>query len=401
MEQAKNPDIVYTNKSIAKNTFYNLLGNLIPIIFAIIFIPPLIKGLGTERFGILSIAWMIVGYFSFFDFGIGRGMTKIIAEKIGLNQYDQIPKIFWTSIFLMISVSLLATIGLIIFIPSLVNIFNISKHLQKETISIFYVLAFAIPIVTTMTGLRGLLEAYQKFSTINILKVILGIFTFLGPVLVLLVSNSLFWIIVFLISIRIVIWIFYLLQSFRINREIRRNVKLDFNSIEPVLKFSIWITVGNIIVPIIFYSDRFLIGALISASAITYYVTPYEVVTKLMLIPDALSGVLFPVFSASFINNPDLTKKLFLRGGKFIFLILYPLVFFIVTFSFEGLNLWLGENFAQKSTFNFTVFNYRCNDELYLSNSDKFLSRNRKTKDNYVDCSGRTACVFSRNVVCH
>ena len=350
MKKTENLYISYSNKAIAKNTLFNLLGNVVPMLFALFFIPPLIKSLGVERFGILGIAWMIIGYFSFFDFGIGKGLTKIIAERIGLNQTDQIPKIFWTSLLLMISLSLLLSFILSFFIPSLTGIFSISEHLKQESEYIFYILAFSIPLVTTMAGLRGVLEAYQKFATINIIKSVLGIFVFLGPFIVLIITDSLFWIVVFLIFTRVMIWIFYLIQCLKVNKSIKKEIKIDFNSIRPVLRFSIWITVANIVVPLIFYSDRILIGALISASAITYYITPYEVITKLMLIPDALSGVLFPVFSASFLSKPDIAKNFFLRGAKFIFLILYPIVFLVTTFSFEGIEFWLGEKFAQTSS---------------------------------------------------
>ena len=349
MKEAENPQLSFSGKSIARNTLYNLLGNIIPILFAILFIPPLIKGLGAERFGILSIAWMIIGYFSFFDFGIGRGLTKIVSELIESKQSEKISEIFWTSVLLLFSVSLVFTIFLLFFVPTFVQIFNISEELRDETENIFFILALAIPIVTTMASFRGMLEAYQKFAIINILKVILGALTFLGPLVVLVITNSLFWIIVFLIFIRIIIWVLYLFQCFRINKSVRKKIEFNFNSFQPVLKFSIWITLGNIVVPLILYSDRFLIGTLISAAAITYYVTPYEVITKLILIPDALSGVLFPVFSASFVFNPEITKKMFKRGAKFIFLIVYPIVFLVLTFAYEILDIWLGFEFAQKS----------------------------------------------------
>ena len=350
MEEPESLRIIYSGKSVAKNTFYNLLGYGIPLIFALILIPPLIKGLGEERFGILNLIWIVIGYSSFLDFGIGKSLTKIIAEKVGLNQTVLIPPIFWTSLFLMLAISLLSAIVLSFFIPSLINIFNISKNMYQETVNTFYILVISIPIVSTTAGLRGVLEAYQKFGIINVMRVFLGVFTFLGPLLVLIFTNSLFWIVVFLIFIRIVIWILYLLQCLKVNKKIIENIKLNFSSIKSVLKFSIWITVGNITSPLIIYSDRFLIGALISAAAITYYATPYEVVTKLLLIPGALVGVLFPIFSASFFGNPDVSKKLFSRGVKFIFLILYPAVMLIVTFSYEGLELWVGEKIAINSS---------------------------------------------------
>ena len=351
MENNERFEINYSGSFIAKNTVFNLLGYGIPLVFAIIIIPFLLKRLGTEKFGILNIIWMVIGYFSFFDFGIGRGLTKIIAEKIGANQSEQISKIFWTSLYLMLAVSLVIALIISFFIPDLVNIFHISKSMHTETLKAFYLLVISVPIVSTTAGLRGSLEAYQKFGTINIMRAIMGIFTFLGPLIVLIITNQLFWIVAFLILLRIIIWTFYLLQCFKVNNSIKNEFKLDFNTIKPVLNFSIWITIANIVGPIILYSDRFLIGALISAAAITYYATPYEIVTKLLLIPGALSGVLFPVFSASFIGNPKLSQKIFLRGAKFIFLAVYPMVFLIAMFAFEGMKLWLGTKFAMQSYF--------------------------------------------------
>ena len=96
---------LYSNKLVAKNTAYNLLGYGIPLLLAIIFIPMLIKQLGYEKFGILNLAWVVIGYFSFLDFGIGKSLTKIIAEKMGLNLQESIPGYFWTSLILMLGFS--------------------------------------------------------------------------------------------------------------------------------------------------------------------------------------------------------------------------------------------------------------------------------------------------------
>jgi len=341
---------MYNGKTIAKNSIYNLLGYSTPLLIALILIPPLIKALGEERFGILSLAWIIVGYFSFFDFGIGKGLTKITAEKIGSNQNDQIPKIFWTSLLLMLIISVLISVCLIFLVPSITNLFNISDNIKTEAIDTFYVLVVAIPIVSTTAGLRGVLEAYLQFGIINILRILLGVFTFLGPFATLLITNSLFWMVIILIILRIIIWFWYLMLCLKINPQIKRQINVNLNSIRPVIKFSAWISLVNIIGPIILYSDRFLIGVLISATAITYYAVAYETVSKLLLISGALVSVLFPIFSSSYTSNPEESKKIFLRGVKFIFLIIYPIVFLVVTFAFEGMGIWLGEKFAENST---------------------------------------------------
>ncbi len=347
--ETKDMNILFSKGLIAKNTMYNLLGYGLPLVLAVFCIPTLIKDLGEERFGILSLAWMILGYFSFFDFGIGRSLTKIISENIGLNQTNKIPALFWTSLLFMFLISFLVTISLSFFIPSLVDIFNITKEMHQETIIIFFSLAISIPIVSTMGGLRGVLEAYQKFGIVNVLRISLGIFTFLGPLVVLKITNSLFWIVIFLMFIRLFIWILYITQCFKVNKNLKK-ISFDFKVILPVLKFSIWIAIANVIGPIILYTDRFLIGSIESAKAITYYSSPYEVVTKLLVIPGSVASVLFPIFSASFFTEPKISKKYFTQGVKFIFIILYPITLFIVTFSYEGMDLWLGKKFAANSS---------------------------------------------------
>lgn len=351
MENTEEPEIKFNSIAIAKNTLYNLFGYGIPMLFALILIPKLISSLGIEKFGILNIAWMIIGYFSFFDFGIGRSLTKIISEKIGLKKKEEIPVLFWTSLFLMFLVSLIATITLLFFLPSLIHLFKISPVRQSETLITFYELVFAIPIVATTAGLRGVLEAYQKFGLINIIRVILGISTFLIPLLVIIFTNFLYWIVCFLIIIRIFVWSLYMVQCFRINNKLKSEIRISLKKFKPVFRFSIWITIANIVGPVIAYSDRFLIGFIISASAVAYYATPYEIITKLLIIPSSLVAVLFPMFSASYFNNPEVSKKMLKRGLKFIFLILYPVIFLIISFAHEGIKLWLGLKFANNSSF--------------------------------------------------
>jgi O-antigen/teichoic acid export membrane protein len=95
--------------------------------------------------------------------------------------------------------------------------------------------------------------------------------------------------------------------------------------------------------------DRFLIGALVSVSAVTYYATPYEMVTKLWIFPAALAGVFFPAFSAGFISDRRATSGLFATGVRVVFLAIVPTVLVIVTFAREGLSLWLGDEFAGNS----------------------------------------------------
>lgn len=71
---------------------------------------------------------------------------------------------------------------------------------------------------------------------------------------------------------------------------------------------------------------------------------------RLLIIPGALVGVFFPAFSASFACDRERTASLFARATKIVLLTMFPLVLAVVAFAHVGLNLWLGPEFALKST---------------------------------------------------
>ncbi|MEQ1837075.1 MAG: hypothetical protein ABL858_01850 [Candidatus Nitrotoga sp.] len=67
--------------TLARNTSWNLLGAALPLPVALFCIPVLISSLGVDRFGVLGVAWMVMGYFGLFDFGLGQTTTKLVAEQ--------------------------------------------------------------------------------------------------------------------------------------------------------------------------------------------------------------------------------------------------------------------------------------------------------------------------------
>jgi len=227
---------------------------------------------------------------------------------------------------------------------------NIPVELQTESLHVFYLLAFAIPVVTITAGFRGLFEAYQRFDIINIIRIPLGIFTFLGPFLVFPFSHSLVPVVAILVVGRLMAWGAYVLFCIRVTPLVRDGLDIRLRLVRQLFSLGSWMTVSNVIGPIMIYLDRFLIGALLSVTAVTFYATPYEVVTKLLIIPGALAGVLFPAFSASYIQDPARTALLFGRGTRYVFLCLFPVCLLIITCASEGLDLWLGEEFMEQST---------------------------------------------------
>ena len=344
-----------SGRVLAKNVIWNVIGMLAPLVVALVTIPVLINIIGVEKFGVLTIVWMVIGYFSLFDLGLGRTLTKLVAEKLGKDQEEKVPALVWTTIVLMSAVSMIGALLVYSITPWLVlDVLNIPAHLQEEVIASFYWLALSIPFVIMTTAFRGILEAYQFFGWVNAIRLPMGIFTFLGPVAVLPFSAKLDVIVIVLLVGRIISFLAHVVLCFKLLPVLTLQgglkQKISMPLIPYLLSFGGWMTVTNIIGPLMVYLDRFLIGAVLTLAAVAYYATPYEMITKLWLIPGVVLPVLFPAFSTAQGQGSDKLIKLYSQGMLAVFVPMFPLALVVILFSSEALALWLNAEFAQNSS---------------------------------------------------
>lgn len=336
---------------VALNSLWNFAGQMSPMFLAAFTIPVLIHRLGVNRFGVLTLAWILVGYFSLFDLGIGRAITKLLSETMAVGHFQSAANLIGTAMISMLLLGMCFGGALFAVSPWLTHsVLKVPPDMQSETLRSLPLLALAVPFVTVTCGLRGVLEAQQNFAAVNVLRAGLGAVSYLGPLAVLPFSHSLFPVILTLSVARILscalhFWVCRLCVPVFSHAAV-----WDPQAFRALLGFGSWLTVSNILSPLMVYLDRFLIGALISVSAVTYYAAPFDAVTKLWLVPSALAGVLFPAFSEALaLDNRERANSLYERSLAATFAILFPCILVIVLFAPEGLRLWLGADFARHS----------------------------------------------------
>jgi O-antigen/teichoic acid export membrane protein len=117
----------------------------------------------------------------------------------------------------------------------------------------------------------------------------------------------------------------------------------------PLLTFGGWVTATNVTNAFMVAADRFVVGAVASLTAVAYFATPYEVVSKLWLVSIALAGVFFPAFALSLAARPERTATIFSGAIRIGFIALFPITLVVVTFAHEILDLWLNPEFADNA----------------------------------------------------
>ncbi|GAC1377609.1 MAG: O13/O129/O135 family O-antigen flippase [Aquirhabdus sp.] len=337
--------------SLRKNTAWNLVGTGVPLLVGLVTIPYLIKHIGVEAFGILTLIWALIGYFSLFDFGLGRALTQQVASSLAAKEQDHIPRLVKSGLLFTGATGLIGGL-LLAFLshPLGYNWLKVSDALQYDTASCLLVAALGIPLTTITTGLRGVIEAYEDFRGSNLLRIVLGVANFALPALsVMFFGPSLTLIVVMLIIARLIILVAHIILMHSKLPAGWFSNKASAKDVKSLLAFGIWMTVSNIISPLMVNADRFVISSVLGASLVAYYTVPFEVLIRVLILPAALTSALFPRLASLLNKDPIVTKQLYHRSLKIVAGVLFPICIIVALSSYWGLFLWLGKDFAQHS----------------------------------------------------
>jgi O-antigen/teichoic acid export membrane protein len=320
------------------------------MVTALISVPLLLHAIGDARFGILSIAWMLIGYFGLFDFGIGRAMTHGVSQRVAHDATAEIADLIWTGLSALAIVGVLAALALALASRWLVFSFmNIQPTLRSEAAHAVLILAAAVPFVIVSAGLRGILEAMQEFKAINLVMMPLGVLLFAAPVLAIQFSAALPAIMLSLLLVRLCTFVVLLTLCARRVHGFHR-VEISRATLRDLLGFGGWMTVSNVVSPIMVNMDRVFVGSLVSVSAVTYYVTPFEMVSKLLILPGSIANACFPEFSRLHkTGSAESTRRYLSRTVGLLLVVLVPAALLAALLAHDVLRWWISESLADRS----------------------------------------------------
>lgn len=337
---------------LARNVFYNLIGLAAPVLLALLCIPPLIAQLGTATFGLLTLVWVVLGYFSIFDLGIGRALTLAVAERraradiAGLNGWVS------TGWLLTALLGLLGALVLVLATGPLSGVISQGEPAMRgDARQALLAIAVALPFVTTTAAMRGVLESFDRFDITSAIRIGMGFVTYLGPLVVLRFASGLVAVVWFLVAARILAWFVHLVGMLQaVPPRAQSPIKPARAALRPLLVSGGWMSVSNIVSPLLSYLDRFVVAYLVGAAMVAYYTTPYEAISRLTMIPEALLGVLFPALGAAMATDRSRVQTLYSQSVRVLVAVMLPIAAVFIGLAEPMLAVWINPKFAAQSS---------------------------------------------------
>jgi O-antigen/teichoic acid export membrane protein len=340
-----------SGRLLFKNAVITVVGQAVPLIVAILVIPVLIRSLGNERFGFLTLAWSAVGYLAIFDLGVGRALTRSVAEKLGNNASNEIALAVYCGVIITAAIGTIIGIGVALASDLIVDYWlRANPAFATELTYAIRILAVSIPLLIAGSSLRGVLEAHQRFDLINLIRIPVGILNYVGPLLAALYKPDLELVMLSVLLTRFLAFLAYAYVCTRLVPTLSFfRSTLSVPIAIDLLRFGGWITLINLVNPLLVILDRFVLAAAVPLVEVAYYTVPAEIVSRLWILPSAVLMVLFPAFSTLAQSHLRRIQELFSSASKYLVLAVFPVCMVLVGGSREILSMWLGVSFADES----------------------------------------------------
>ena len=328
---------------VARNVLFTFLSSAGASALSLLTVPLYLQLIGTARFGVLAFVWLIVGYFGLFILGLDKAIANLLSQ----HRHDPATarSLFHTALLLNLLTSAIGA-ALMDFVgyQILVRTIGMDNALRGEFLDAVPWIAASVPLATTTALLTGALEAYERFSNLAYVQFIGAVLFQAVPILVAWqVGPELTWVLPAAILSRCctALWMLALLwQVMRLDTRI----VLARRWVRPLLSYGGAISITGIVSPILTSLDRLLIGAVLGASAISFYVVPCNLITAVQLVPGSLLRVLFPRLSVA---GPAAAGAASIEATFGLAAVLAPLITCGILLANPFFCLWLGNDFAR------------------------------------------------------
>ena len=330
-----------------RNILYNFVGSVAPLLATILTVPQYLRAIGEVRFGVLSLVWLIFGYFGLFDFGLSRAAANQLSQLRTENKSERVG-VFYTALFMNGFFGIVAAAA---FYASasvlLVHLTGRASELNIEILQALPWIAGFFPLALMGGVFVGAMEAEERFFELNVQQIVGSVFLQVFPLIAVLLFEATIEVAVIGAIVARIIAIAWLAFTviLPLSRLGRPTINIQYAA--ALLKYGAWVTATNGLSPLLVSLDQFVIASVLGARSVAYYSVSYSIATKVLLLPGAFSRTLFPQLS----NLTEIDAKALASRAVFTLsgILSTACASSILLVEF-GLQIWIGSDFAREAT---------------------------------------------------
>jgi O-antigen/teichoic acid export membrane protein len=343
-------------RSVASGGMWSLGAGVITLLASLVATPFVLRGLGDEAYGVYSIIQVVVGYFAMVDFGMGDASTRFSGDAYARNDRAGEAATVWTALAVQLLPSL-AAIAVVTFGAHWLaaDVLRLPATVHDAAVAAFPIAGLALiarNVATVFNSPQSVRLRYRNLALINVISGLTQIV--LVPVVVHRGGDLVDCIIVVAATNGLSL-VLHATYAMRLLPELRRP-RVDLARARTLARYGGWMVGTTLIITIVMQSEKVLITRFSSPTALAYYAVAYSLAGVLTMLPRAIKGVLFPVFSR--LQAGESTAPMAALYGKLVrsaLIVMAPAAVVMCVLAAPFFRVWAGPAYGEHSPLPFYV----------------------------------------------
>ncbi len=336
--------------SLPRNVLFSLLSWLLPLISTFVVMPFVVRGLGAEEFGLLTL---ILGFISYsFTFGVGRAVTKYVAEYHAAKEFGRIDDVLSATLALNLLVGGIGAIILALSAKFFVqDVLLIDSHLQTKAVSAFYVAAATVVVLMTQQVFSAVLQAIGRFDWFSHITTFFSTILSVGNLVLVLGGGDTLVLLWWNLALTLGGAAAFYFAGKKLLPQARFGLRFRRETLWRVTGYSGGIVAYQMLGSLWLLFERSYLTRAFGTESLTFYAVPMTLAIYLQVFVNSLILVLMPLVSeiGAGADNERLLI-IYERATKYVGLIVVFACAALIIGSRSFLALWLGNDFAVRSS---------------------------------------------------
>ena len=322
-------------------------GQIAVLLVSLVATPFVIRLLGPERYGVLVLVQLLLGYLAFADLGMGDATTRFASTFHARGDVDGEVRVIWTGFLAAFLGGAAVTVTLFLLSAPLAQVLGIPEGIRDEAVAalrfagLLFLARSVAGVANTPLLVRLRLDLYTLITTGGAILQIAAL-----P-LVLLVRPTLDAAVGLMATVTALTLVVLAAVGQRIFAAVRRP-RFDTSVLGPLARYGL-ATVGVVFLGTALQnSEKLWLVRFASVTALAYYAVAFTLARLSAIVPGAIGQPLLPAF-ARLSASPEPLRRLYGRALRLVLLALVPIALLLCAVGEPFLFVWAGPDFARES----------------------------------------------------
>lgn len=309
--------------------------------------PFILHKLGDTAFGIWVLIFSLTGYYGLFDLGVRASIGRYVARFAATGDEKQFLR------FLNTSLAVCGLLGLGVVFAAGIGAhflgvwFRIPPDFLGTARILFFLVSADVALGFPLSVFGCVLEGYQNFWPLNFTHICSSLLRGILVVLALSLGGGLVSIALVSVGLNFLRHLSCLYLVFK-TTPLRLSVRFfDRSSLGQLLSYSAVSFTIIIAESLRFQSDAVVIGAFISATAVTYFAIASKLVEYSASLVTSLAQIFTPMASqCDAAGDQEGLRRVFVAGNRACAFVIFPLCAILITLGRPIIEAWVGGKYS-------------------------------------------------------